>query len=313
MTFASSNLAVLRCVAETVMGTTPTSPTLQNLRFVSESLNYNLENIESEEIRADRGVSDLIQVRSDAAGDINVEMSFATFDDFLTALMCQTDWTVVDPKNKTLVNGIVTKSFTVQKHFTDVAQIFNFTGAIINTFRMNAAIGQTVQGAFGLMALGAARTATQFAGATINAANTNRVFNCVSNVGSLVIDSVPYTGCISALSLEVNNNYRPVDCIGQLAHKDLLQGTFGVNGSMDLYFQDGTLYDKFLSSTSLGLEFVLDDDAGSQYKFEMDSLKFQTGEVVAGGRNTDVMFRASYQALHNQAMGGTLRITRTIP
>lgn len=91
MTFAVSNRVTLRYVAESSFGITPASPTLQNLRFVSESLNYNADFIVSEEIRADRMVPDTVQVSASAAGDINGELSYGTYDDIIEAAMFS-DW-----------------------------------------------------------------------------------------------------------------------------------------------------------------------------------------------------------------------------
>lgn len=310
---ASSNLCALRYVKEAVFGTTPANPALKGLRFVSETLNYNLETIQSQEIRADRGISDTVQVRSDASGDINIEFSFNTFDDFLVALMCQTDWTEVTPLTEhTLKNGIVRNSFTIQKHMQDMTpeQFFNFRGSIINTMALNIAVGQMITGSFGIMALGASRVEAQLAGATITAAPTTRVFNAVGNIGSIQIDAVPYSGCISSLSLSVANGIRPVDCIGSLEHTDMVLGTFECSGNMDLYFKDGTMYDNFLNNTEFAFSFSVDDEAGSSYSFLLPRVKFESGQVVAQGQNTDVMFNATWRALHDNTEGCTMKITR---
>lgn len=310
---ASSNLCVLRYVNEAVFGTTPANPVLKNMRFVSEALNYNLETIQSQEIRSDRGVSDTVQVRSDAGGDINFEFSFQTFDDLLVALMCQTDWTPVDANNKTLINGIVRRSFSIQKHLQDMTpeQFFNFRGSIINTMSLNIAIGQMITGAFGIMALGSSRSEAQITGATITPAPTSRVFNAVNNIGDIIIDTVPYTGCISSLALNVANNIRPVDCIGSLEHSDMVLGTFECSGNMDIYFSDGTMYDKFLNNSEFGFSFEVDDEGGNMYEFLLPRVKFESGTVVAQGQNTDVMFNATWRALHDSTEGCTMKITRT--
>ena len=58
----------LAYITEVTYGTTPASPVFKNQRFVSENLNANLENVVSNEIRADRNVTDLIQVGAYEAG-----------------------------------------------------------------------------------------------------------------------------------------------------------------------------------------------------------------------------------------------------
>ena len=74
---------------ESVWGTTPsTAP--QELRFTSESLAFNIENISSAEIRSDRQTTDLIQTGADASGGISFELSYGTFDDLIAGALWST-------------------------------------------------------------------------------------------------------------------------------------------------------------------------------------------------------------------------------
>lgn len=87
MTLASSNRASLRFIEETVFGETPSSPAFNELRYTGESLNYNIENVTSEEIRSDRMTADLVQVSGDASGDVNIELSYDAYDGLLEGVM----------------------------------------------------------------------------------------------------------------------------------------------------------------------------------------------------------------------------------
>lgn len=80
--FASSNRVALRYVKETERGVTPATPALTPIRYTGESLNFKINTETSDEIRADRMVSDVIQTDAMSEGDINAEFSFASFDDF---------------------------------------------------------------------------------------------------------------------------------------------------------------------------------------------------------------------------------------
>lgn len=84
-TAASSNTTALRYVAESTFGVTPTSPTLQELRYTGESLNFNIQNVTSNEVRSDRSTSDLVQTGADTSGDIQIELSATSYDDFIAA------------------------------------------------------------------------------------------------------------------------------------------------------------------------------------------------------------------------------------
>mgnify|MGYP000418453414 CR=1 FL=1 len=76
----------LASLEETVYGVTPATA-MTNKRMVSESLKYNIGTDVSAEIRADRQTSDLIQTSFDAGGDVNIEMSFGSYDDWLESAL----------------------------------------------------------------------------------------------------------------------------------------------------------------------------------------------------------------------------------
>lgn len=90
MTLASSNRVALRAIREVTFGDIPATPAFDELRYTGESLNFNLSNVTSDEIRSDRMTSDLVQVSSDASGDINIEMSYDAYDEFIESLMADT-------------------------------------------------------------------------------------------------------------------------------------------------------------------------------------------------------------------------------
>jgi len=175
---------------------------------------------------------------------------------------------------------------------------------------LNFETGQIVTGAFGCMAFAAASATTQIAGATTSAAPTTTPMNAVSNFQDFSIDGVPYSGCISALGLQISNGIRASKCVGSLGPRDMILGTLEITGNMDLYFKDGTLYDKFLAGTEFAYNFRMMDGAGNGYTFYIPRAKFETGEVVAGGRNTDVMFRANWRGLYDGTAGHVIRIIK---
>ncbi len=90
MTLASSNRAALRYIPEVTFGITPATPAFNELRYNGESINFNINNVVSDEIRSDRMTSDLIQVQADASGDFNFELSYSVFDEFIEACLAGT-------------------------------------------------------------------------------------------------------------------------------------------------------------------------------------------------------------------------------
>lgn len=312
---ASANRAELRYVAEATYGITPASPALKYLRFKGETLNANIETARSEEIRADRNETDLIKIGSNAGGNIEFELSHGSYDDFLEALMCST-WVVdgVDTDKFTLINGVLERSFTIQKKLADVAQLFNFTGSKINTGALNIAPGAIVTGSFGVMAKAGVRTDTQFPGATLPAGTTTTPMNGAAGVTVAQVDAAPIPGGLMNFVLNINNNRRDQDVIGSDSTQENVMGRFEATGDFEVYFSDGTLYDKLSAQTAFAFHTKMaGPGATNEIWVDIPNAKFESGEVVAQGTDTDVMFKATYRALYHAATAGSLKLTRNGP
>ncbi|RKG68644.1 hypothetical protein D7V80_11640 [Corallococcus sp. CA054B] len=86
MPSASGQRTALRFTSEASFGVAA-STTYKALRFTSTGLNLSKANYQSNEIRADRHLSDLRHGMVSVGGDIGVELSLGTFDDLLEAAL----------------------------------------------------------------------------------------------------------------------------------------------------------------------------------------------------------------------------------
>lgn len=86
---AESNRAVLRYLKEAndCWGVTPATGASREMRIVSSSIAVTKETAVSNELRADRMVSDVIETAASSGGEINVEFSAGSLDDFMQAFL----------------------------------------------------------------------------------------------------------------------------------------------------------------------------------------------------------------------------------
>lgn len=145
MTQAQGARHSISYVAESTFGTTPASPTMLQLRNTGTTLMTQKESFQSEEIRNDRQIVDLRHGTRTAEGDINFELSYGAFDDWLEAALFGTWATNV------LKVGVTPKSFTVERAFDDVSQYFPFTGVMVNTMSLSISPNAMVTGTFGVI------------------------------------------------------------------------------------------------------------------------------------------------------------------
>lgn len=89
MARADSSRTAMRWAKEITEGSTPVGP-MTNMRLVSESLTHTKETVVSAEIRDDAQIPDVVEVGTSAEGDINFEMQFKEYDQFLEALLRST-------------------------------------------------------------------------------------------------------------------------------------------------------------------------------------------------------------------------------
>ena len=87
MPFADANRAQIRYIEESTFGVTPASGNSREVRLTSSSLTANKETVVSDELRADRMVSDIVEVSASSGGEINFEWSSGPQDEFLAAFL----------------------------------------------------------------------------------------------------------------------------------------------------------------------------------------------------------------------------------
>lgn len=394
---SDSNRSQLAFVAESIWGTTPGTATLKKLRFTDESLNFAIDNIQSNEIRADRQTTDLIQTGAECGGGVNFELSYGAQDDLIAAALWDAwvgvgggavaelvssdggdDFTlnatantialgasithaivagqwieltgstaddgyhlVTGVSSQTLTvastpgittgevletseaatirgsflkNGTTELPFSIERFHDDKTQYFGFKGMVVNSMSITAAAASILTGSFDFLGKNATRGATSI-GATYTAAPSNDVLNAVANVATAyIMEGATLTALsgifVQELNFTLNNNVRGLQAIGTLGNADLGVGNVECTGALNMYFQNGDIYDKYIAGTESALSFKVEDTDGNAYIFTFPRVKFQTDAINVGGLNTDVMENVGWQALRHETYNYTIGITR---
>ena len=88
---SDANRTALAIVKETVPGTTPATPAFKALRITGAQMNAAPKFVDSKELRADRQITDLIKVGSEAGGQLPFEISHLAQDDLFEGALFN-DW-----------------------------------------------------------------------------------------------------------------------------------------------------------------------------------------------------------------------------
>lgn len=381
MPFASSSLAALYYIEETDWGVTPSAP-FKELRWTGESLAQTTTSEVSAEVRPDRQVPDVIRTDIEVAGDVNVEVSYGTFDDLLEGAFMSSwspdvgisasdlsteagdnsvnatssDLSVIQPgqwirlggftneanndyfqatsvtgtkvvlaggtlvteaagatitvAGSTLRNGIVPKSFTLEKAFTDVSEFVAFAGMRVSSLNLTADTGALLTGAFSFQGRSAAASGSSLSSGAPSAAPSNPVLNAIDNIKGLRVGDGSEAFEISSHNFTLDNTLRAQKGQGTLGSIGIGIGTLNVTGALTAYFETRSLYEKHLNWDTSAFAYRMVDAAGNSYVVSFPALKFTDGNPVAGGKDQDIMAEMSWTAFRHPGYGFTAQIDR---
>lgn len=199
---------------EATWGTGPTTEAMTEVRMTGESLNYNITNAQSTEIRDDRQITDVIQVGAEATGGINLELSYGSYDDFLASALFST-WSADLSIEATTISTDSSELTSSSTAFENVVagqwiKISGMSAGTNNTYWLVTAITSTgdvvtVEGTFTTEATGATVTVT---GSTLSNGVTEKSFTIERfHAGLSAAVYFEYTGMVvSQMNLNIAAN-----------------------------------------------------------------------------------------------------------
>lgn len=214
-------------------------------------------------------------------------------------------------KSSRLTNGVVERSFTIERALEDVGQYFAYRGMALSKLSLSFQSSAIVGGSMDFMGKDSVRgTATTLPGTSV-ASQTYDIMNAVSGVGNLMENGAPLAGTfIKSLKFDLDNKLRARDAIGTLGAISIGTGTLEVTGEMEVYLNDGSLYDKFVNNVGTSISWVSMDGERNGYAFQFPNVEFNDAKVQAGGLDQDVMLTMPFTAIMDPVTGKTIIMDR---
>ena len=207
-----------------------------------------------------------------------------------------------------IVNGTTKTSFNFERKYTDLSnELALFLGCMINELSLNIAPDSMITANFGIIGkIESSETASE--GTGYDAAGTNEVMNCTEDVLALFENQASVDS--TAFNLSLNNNLRARNKIGGLGAFGIGVGKVNITGSIQVYFETKTMFDKYLNFTSTSLAVKIEDGAGNAYIVDLPNVKFTDGDRVAGSGDADIIANLTWQAIRNTTEDITIRIAK---
>ncbi len=302
MAFAQGSRTQLAYVVESTYGTTPGTPAMVSLPFVTHSVDLSKTRVQSAEITPDRMPRVDRHGQRTVTGDIAVEMRPADYDFLLEGALFGAF------SSNILNTGTTVKSFTLEDGALDITQYRAFAGCMVNTMQMSIAPNQMTTATFGVIGKNMTQSTSPL-DATLTAASGNEPFDSFSGTITEGGSAIAY---VNSIDFTLNNNLNPTFTLGDVATPQMEFGMSSLEGTMTVFYQDAALITKFLNETESSLQIVLDDRvAGLNYTLLMPRIKIN-GAAVPVGSPTSRLMTVPFVALRDSSTGTQLRITRTV-
>lgn len=283
-------------------GVTPVAPAMRALRHTSCDLNLSRDSFKSAELRTDRQINDVRTGTDKIAGSIGFEPSWGEYDDLLEACLAGT-WA-----DDVLKCGVVERSMTIERAFTDIGQYVRYRGCYVNKMSLSLQPNAMITGKFEFVGL-AGGTALEPLAAENKPSCTGRPYD--SYRGELR-EAGETIAVVTGIELELDNGIQPQFVLFQRAAPFVTWGLSTVTGSMTAFFEDVRLIQKFLDETPTSLQFRVGFPDEGQYRITLPAIRY-TGADNPVEQDGPVSLSMPFSAVLDPVSGTNMIIERIRP
>jgi len=197
-----------------------------------------------------------------------------------------------------LKNGILRKSFVVEKFFGDVVEFLYMTGCRVGAMTMNVEAAALVTGTFTFMGKEAVSQQVTVMGTRVPA-GIQDALNATTNVGNLEEGDAPLATAVRSVEFTTENNLRQKPEIGSRSPVDIGYGFVDVTGTLTAYFEDNVLLQKFLQHSESQFAITFTDSDSNVFVITLPRLFFSSGTPTAPSGNDDVLLPMEFTAVRS--------------
>ncbi|MCO8160716.1 phage tail tube protein [Pseudomonas sp. 21LCFQ010] len=299
MSKMANGSAVETYYIEEVSGAIAANPAWKPIRFVSSGLTPNINQIDTAEMNQSRQRPPSRGGTYSVAGDIAVELSFASFDDLIQAAM-QGTWTA-----NVLKIGKAERSFAILERHTDIGVDYIYRGCRVGSMAISSPLNAPVGVTFSMLGTKAEKFSLP-AGSTFVPATASDIMittNLALKEGGV---DVAYA---TEWSVTLDNGMEALFALGSREAFDISNGVATVTGSLSAYLVDEVLWDKVLNetSTSHSIEFAEGND---RYTLTLPKVRYTQGQKQTSGPGA-IIPQYTVSAGYDETAGTTMSITRS--
>lgn len=216
-------------------------------------------------------------------------------------------------RNPGNVAEITPQSATIETGFNDVSQFFVADGLRFGNLSLEVSAGAIITGSITTMGRETKRRNTTLLGGgayTVLEAPATENVSATANVGALSANDEELATALQSISIEIEGNLRAQQAVGSKFPVGISAGRLNITGTINAYFADGYMFDKFLQHKTVSLSFPIIDPDKNTYFITIPAFKIMSDPIAPGGIDQDVMEALEFTAFRDAATKCMMQIDR---
>jgi len=210
-----------------------------------------------------------------------------------------------------VVNGVTKRSFTLERYYCDLVApakpYARMPGMMVDTLNLDVTADAVVTGSFGFTGK-QSQSQADSAGYHTEDPPDNEVVASTSDVEA-ILENNEVTE-VTSFTLALANNLRNKPAVGSLGPVGKGVGQVNPTGTVQLYYEDEAVMDKYLDFEWSALSTVVEDEDGNVYIIDLPRVKYTNGRRVGGGINTDIIADMTWEAARHLTEDVTIRLVK---
>lgn len=196
---------------------------------------------------------------------------------------------------QTIINGVFKHSYSIERAQYDISQFFLYAGMTGNTLEMTVESGSPVMADLKFVGKNEQLQQTTWGTGSPTALPVTPIMSSVSSVGRVLLGGSVLSSCLlQKVSFTLDNQVDGKTGVGVLGNCDTKAKSLKLSGTITLYFNDKTYYEKYLNSDAFGLLIDLVDADGSVRSIFIPQSEFDTMTANVTGKDDDVLLEGTF-------------------
>lgn len=209
-----------------------------------------------------------------------------------------------------LTNGTTQRSFSIERQNADISEYWVYSGMTAGSLELKVSSGSRSTLTFGFMGkLGDRATVTNLPGVPSESQTFDIHSSATGPACYIWVDNAPLAGTfVKSATIKYDNPLRSQGAVCSIGAVGIGTGTASLTGTLEVYFANGALFDKFESNQNISFTLSTLDNAGNGYVITVPKASLIALKTQAGGKDQDMILSIEFMGLRdNTNTDSTLR------